>query len=114
MRKLVILVVSILFCCSICGCTFFRKIKVENELKKLIGQKVSFPKEMNATVMQKDTACADMLHSKKIKILVIGDTAACTPCKMELGGWQYRMEEIDTMRVKPILLLLLLPKICLR
>ena len=67
---------------------------------------VIFPEKWASRIMGKDTLCGDMLQ-EKAKILVYVDSSGCSPCKMELAAWSLRLEEIDTMHSRPVLLFMI-------
>ena len=93
------------FCLT--ACKDPKKEQISEAVHAFIGKQLVVPVDsLQARIMGKDTVCTDML-APQTKILVYVDSSGCSPCKMELAAWSLRLEEIDTMHSRPVLLFMI-------
>jgi len=75
------------------------KSKEEKESEMIvtewIGKKIIFPKNIQFSILGKDTACTDILQ-KPFKILLYIDSTGCTSCRLRFYDWKSLIEEADS------------------
>lgn len=79
---------------------------MRQEFLKWQDAQMLFPQKWVSRIMGADTLCGDMFQ-QDAKILIYIDSLGCSPCKMELAAWSLRLEEIDTMFPRPVLLFMI-------